>query len=501
MYDNGRVEESFVTSSSTTMDDSMWQYFADMPMQSWDYYYTAADAEEPLYCVELAKSGRSGCKQRGAAKKCEDPSIGRGEIRVGSMDELSGAYGRWNHLACWRVPSKMWMGLPDPEECDDPEQFEKALVSMNEVLLCGFSALPRENKAAMIEHVMDKENWAKKVTRREKNDAAIVPVAASSEAGNGKELVREGYHVAREHFVPPVPGKDGVAGALEGKTVVLTGIFPEVGGGKGLNLGKAKVKAMVELFGGRVTGSVSGRTDILIIGKDPGWSKVTQAEASAKCKLISLKDLKDVVEGGCLEDAASKPLFIPAFSAGYPGAKAIKASSEPMAFVVNADSDADKKPAAKRKRSNDDSDNKPAATKRQRPTRDGGKKPVAKKASKSKAIKAKSANEKENVDIDLYNRSNDDGEMEPAAKRERSNRGGGKKPAAKKAKKAKPATDEEENVTCEEQSIDNDRFDVFCDLCDVDCTEKSWHVEATNQDFCAACHDGRGVPQCNGVNE
>ena len=48
-------------------------------------------------------------------------------------------------------------------------------------------------------------------------------------------------------------------GALRDKTVVLTGIFPEVGGGCGLNLGKDKVKSIVESFGGKVTGSISGK--------------------------------------------------------------------------------------------------------------------------------------------------------------------------------------------------------------------------------------------------
>ena len=35
-------------------------------------------------------------------------------------------------------------------------------------------------------------------------------------------------------FVVPVPGKDAPANSLAGKTVVLTGVFPEVGGGAGL---------------------------------------------------------------------------------------------------------------------------------------------------------------------------------------------------------------------------------------------------------------------------
>jgi hypothetical protein len=35
-------------------------------------------------------------------------------------------------------------------------------------------------------------------------------------------------------------------------------------------LGKDKVKRMVTSFGGRVTGSVSGKTNYLIVGKQPG---------------------------------------------------------------------------------------------------------------------------------------------------------------------------------------------------------------------------------------
>lgn len=48
------------------------------------------------------------------------------------------------------------------------------------------------------------------------------------------------------------------AGSLKAKTFVLTGVFPEVGGGQGLNLGKEKVAAMITSFGGRVTSAISG---------------------------------------------------------------------------------------------------------------------------------------------------------------------------------------------------------------------------------------------------
>lgn len=109
-----------------------------------------------------------------------------------------------------------------------------------------------------------------------------------------------------------------MANSLAGKTVVCTGIFPELGGGAGLNLGKDKLKSMVSSFGGRVTGSVSGKTDILVVGKDPGYSKVS----AARQKGIPLMSLKDLAAGltsaeFSLEDV--KPMQISTFSSGYGG--------------------------------------------------------------------------------------------------------------------------------------------------------------------------------------
>jgi len=46
-----------------------------------------------------------------------------------------------------------------------------------------------------------------------------------------------------------------------------SGTFPEVGGGVGLNLGKDKLKDIITSFGGKVTSSVSGRTDVVVVGK------------------------------------------------------------------------------------------------------------------------------------------------------------------------------------------------------------------------------------------
>lgn len=95
----------------------------------------------------------------------------------------------------------------------------------------------------------------------------------------------------------PKPGKNGgVPGVLEGKRLVLTGIFPELGGGASLNIGKDRMKEMIEEFGGKVTGSVSGKTDYVIVGKDPGRSKVTAGEERG-IPLLGLMSLRKLLCG------------------------------------------------------------------------------------------------------------------------------------------------------------------------------------------------------------
>ena len=57
----------------------------------------------------------------------------------------------------------------------------------------------------------------------------------------------------------------------------MTGVFPETGGGAGLSYGKESMKKLLTQFGARVTGSVSGKTDLLLVGKEPGMGKVSEA--------------------------------------------------------------------------------------------------------------------------------------------------------------------------------------------------------------------------------
>jgi len=73
---------------------------------------------------------------------------------------------------------------------------------------------------------------------------------------------------------------------LEGLTFVVTGTLP--------NLTRTEVKDLIETNGGKVTGSVSGNTDYLVLGEDPG-SKYDQAQKRG-VPTISEQELKDMIE-------------------------------------------------------------------------------------------------------------------------------------------------------------------------------------------------------------
>jgi DNA ligase (NAD+) len=65
----------------------------------------------------------------------------------------------------------------------------------------------------------------------------------------------------------PLPGEGG---KLSGKTFVITGTLP--------NMSREKATELIEEAGGKVTGSVSKKTDYVVAGEDPGASKFNKAQ-------------------------------------------------------------------------------------------------------------------------------------------------------------------------------------------------------------------------------
>jgi DNA ligase (NAD+) len=83
-----------------------------------------------------------------------------------------------------------------------------------------------------------------------------------------RELIERlrGHGLNMEEEAPPTGTVDG---ALSGKTLVLTGALP--------SLSRDQATERIQAAGGKVTGSVSGKTDYVVAGADPG-TKLTKAE-------------------------------------------------------------------------------------------------------------------------------------------------------------------------------------------------------------------------------
>ena len=83
------------------------------------------------------------------------------------------------------------------------------------------------------------------------------------------------------------PPEDPAALPLAGKTFVITGTLP--------TLSRKEATARIEEAGGRMTGSVSGNTDYLVAGENPG-SKYEQAE-KRNVPVIDEDGLEQLIEG------------------------------------------------------------------------------------------------------------------------------------------------------------------------------------------------------------
>jgi DNA ligase (NAD+) len=66
------------------------------------------------------------------------------------------------------------------------------------------------------------------------------------------------------------PVREERTGVLSGKTFVITGTLP--------SLSREQAKVLVESHGGKVTGSVSVKTDYVVVGADPGAAKFAAAQ-------------------------------------------------------------------------------------------------------------------------------------------------------------------------------------------------------------------------------
>ena len=284
--------------------------------------------------------------------------IAKDSIRCGFYVEESASYGFWSHLACWRVPKSFWFEFPQtPGAADWTEQaFMDAFDKMSEVIFTGWTKLSAAEKLIVVRHAMRQEHWAsfqeKKFiearargvhprladTLKTETKKKIAPAAGPSSVGkeissSGKALVKMEEDVDPESVVEappeilvPVPNVDGAIAMSLAKTnakpkrFVLTGIFPELESSSkrisSLDHGKAQATRLIEDFGGVVRTAVSGQTDFLLVGSEPGVRKLTEARDRG-VPLIDLARLLDMVHGKDIAEAP--PVEIKKFSTGFRG--------------------------------------------------------------------------------------------------------------------------------------------------------------------------------------
>ena len=89
------------------------------------------------------------------------------------------------------------------------------------------------------------------------------------------------------HFELDESERRATGGPLEGKTFVLTGTLP--------NLSRDEAGAMIKRAGGKVTGSVSKKTDYVVAGDSPG-SKLARAEELG-VKILDERALRKLIPG------------------------------------------------------------------------------------------------------------------------------------------------------------------------------------------------------------
>jgi DNA ligase (NAD+) len=103
--------------------------------------------------------------------------------------------------------------------------------------------------------------------------AGIGPVLAETIAQTlDEERTHELIERLREHGLKMEAegGDEPPEGPLTGKTLVITGTLP--------GMSRERATERIEAAGGKVTGSVSKKTDYVVVGEDPGGSKFTKAQ-------------------------------------------------------------------------------------------------------------------------------------------------------------------------------------------------------------------------------
>lgn len=272
----------------------------DVP--SWEFYEEAPEENVPIYFFQYAVSKKSTCTV------CRT-KIDKGELRIGKLNEDYGSYGEFSKIHCFSWDAMFsFLDTFDFGKRKTWKKMQDCMESMDGLYICGFTLLePKDKKlvATLLLHVWKSKKGTKKrpveeevtvskkrkTCKEEKQDTIATASTDLTEASQEVTVPEEDKPT---FIIPKVTKKNRYK--LKGQTFVSTGTFPELGGGAGINIGKERLRQMIESFGGIYKDHMSKKdTTFLIEGKEKGNVKSQKAHAWQIPKM-SLHELKMYIE-------------------------------------------------------------------------------------------------------------------------------------------------------------------------------------------------------------
>lgn len=300
---------SIPSSSSTSRDninvrrsdfDTTYKDVCKRDIPSWEYYEEAEAEDVPEYEFQYALSGQSMCV-------VSRTTIKKGELRVGKVNKQHGNYGRFTLLSHF---SWDWI-VPLLENFGVQRKTEKKLIDffsyMEGTYIKGFKTLKRGHKTEVVRSLMTFLKSHKGKQKRKRVDDSQTSRAVTKKAKTSNEVTSTSNELVEtssalvnqkkdkiQFIVPEVTEENREK--LKGEEVVPTGTFPELGGGIQKQLGKQRLKEMVEKFGGTYSDTFRKKTTtILLIGKNSGNYKLELAKKNDTITM-SLHELKRVID-------------------------------------------------------------------------------------------------------------------------------------------------------------------------------------------------------------
>lgn len=282
----------------------------------------------PPYCIEPAIR-KTTCKT--------DPStpIQPGELRFGSYDQVSSGYGRWSGLCTGlKVPSRVHIRIDALGPNPSLEQVCAVLRASRDVIK-GIGAVSHEELERFAKLCLVRENWAKttkKVLEEVHREQAPVEVAEPKPTDATVTAVAS----EDQPTEPTTAVTTKIDPLLEGAVVVISGVFDMPGAVTGLAKGKDQLKQLAQEAGFKVTGSISGKTKLLVLGRLPGGEKLNQARAKG-VRVIDLAGFLSLLSGTPVDQVPEADIDGLELSNGYGGnGKRLLSGPEPGAKRLKA---------------------------------------------------------------------------------------------------------------------------------------------------------------------